>query len=312
MASTLAVVFPGQGSQSVGMLRDLSDNYPLILNTFREASDVLGYDLWSTVQSGPESKLNQTHITQPALLAADVALWRIWQLHGGEQPAFLAGHSLGEYAALVCAGALDYATAISLVALRGQLMQEAVPEGEGAMAAIVGLENGTLLTICEQAAQGEVLAPANYNAIGQTVLAGERNAVLRAVNMANDAGSKLARIIPISVPSHCLLMKPAADRLALALADVTILPPQVPVINNVDVVDCREPAQIRDALVRQLYSPVRWVETIQKLASLGIARVVECGPGKVLCGLIKRIDDRLQTVSLGSVTAMQQELPIKG
>lgn len=312
MPSTLALVFPGQGSQTVGMLRDLAEVYPIIIDTFREASDTLNYDLWDLVQQGPETQLNQTQFTQPALLAAGVSLWRVWQANGGEQPAVLAGHSLGEYTALVCADALDYPIAISLVALRGQLMQECVKEGEGAMAAIVGLDNQVISTICAQAAQDQVLAPANYNAIGQTVLAGATPAVLRAVELANQAGAKLAKVIPVSVPSHCQLMKPAAQRLAAALDNITFSIPKIPVINNVDVCEYQEPALIRDALVRQLYCPVRWVETIQSIGSSGVKRIVECGPGRVLSGLIKRIADDLQTVAIGSVAGMQQALSKEG
>lgn len=287
---TLAFVFPGQGSQSEGMLKDLAAAYPLVGETFAQASERLGYNLWQIVQDGPAEELNRTDITQPAMLAAGVATWRVWQAQGGAMPALLAGHSLGEYSALVCAGSLDFADAIALVAERGRLMQDAVPAGEGAMAAILGLDDDAVRQACEAAAEGEVLAPVNFNSPGQVVAAGNRGAIERLVNVAKERGAKRALVLPVSVPSHCSLMQPAADKLAAVLEQIEVKAPQIPVINNVDVAAPTDPAAIRDALVRQLYNPVRWVETVQKMAADGVDRLIECGPGKVLVGLNKRID----------------------
>lgn len=306
--SKLAFLFPGQGSQTVGMLGELSQQFPSIEAIFQEASDVLGYDLWSLTQQGPEAELNQTERTQPALLASSVALWRVWQSKSDVQPAFMAGHSLGEYSALVCAEALHYPDAIKLVALRGQLMQQAVQAGEGAMAAIVGLDNAVIEQICQQAAAGQVLAPANYNAIGQTVISGAAAAVERAIQLASAAGAKMAKQIPVSVPSHCMLMKPAAEKLAAYLQTVTIKAPALPIVTNADVACYSDPEQIRSALVRQLYSPVRWVESMQYLIKMGVQQAIECGPGKVLAGLNKRIDANLVTTSIGTASAFQQAL----
>lgn len=310
MMQKCALVFPGQGSQSLGMLSELAQQFPVVRDTFQEAADCLGYDLWSLTQDGPLHLLNQTEHTQPALLAASVALWRIWQVQHGIQPVFLAGHSLGEYSALVCAESLDYATALTLVALRGRLMQEAVVDGAGAMAAIVGLDDAAVMAICQQAAQGQVVTPANYNAIGQVVIAGETAAVDRAVTLAQQAGSKLAKKIPVSVPSHCPLMEPAAQRLAERLEHITINRPRIPVVHNVDVACYDEPARIRSALVRQLYLPVRWVETIRYLANQGVDGFVECGPGKILAGLNKRIEADLTTVSIATPAALQSALGV--
>lgn len=301
MTKKIAFVFPGQGSQSVGMLSELAREYPnIILETFEQASQVLGYDLWSLTQNGPDTELNQTEQTQPALLAASVATWRIWQSLAAPQPILLAGHSLGEYSALVCAGVMDFSTAVKLVSNRGRYMQEAVPEGKGAMAAIVGLNNDAIIAICMQAAQNDIVAPANYNAIGQTVIAGEIAAVQRAVELAKLAGAKIAKLIPVSVPSHSELMRPAATKMQLDLAGIKLNPPQIPVLQNVDVTAHNQDEQIKQALVQQLYSPVRWVETIQQLNYNGINLIIECGPGKVLAGLIKRIEPNLTTVSLHS------------
>lgn len=293
----LAFIFPGQGSQSVGMLSELSTRYPLIKETYQEASDVLGYDLWALTENGPEAQLNQTEYTQPALLAASVALFRIWEAEKKEKPFLMAGHSLGEYSALVCANALDYKDAIKLVALRGKFMQAAVKEGEGGMAAIIGLDNQHIEEICEFVANGEILAPANFNAVGQTVIAGQIAAVERAITLAKEKGAKIAKLIPVSVPSHCLLMKPAAEKLKAELTNVKIVSPSIPVVNNVDVQMCEEPDEIKIALIKQLYSPVRWVETIQLFSRMGITHMMECGPGKVLAGLNKRIVETLTTYS---------------
>lgn len=293
---SLAFVFPGQGSQSVGMLAELAVAYPEVRQTFGRASEVLGYDLWDLTQSGPETELNQTHKTQPAMLAAGVAVWRVWRVRQGVMPAMMAGHSLGEYTALVCAGALDFKDAVRLVAERGRYMQEAVPAGEGAMAAILGLEDAQVIQVCADAAVApgaslvEVVAAVNFNSPGQVVVAGAAAAVARAVELAKQAGAKRALMLPVSVPSHCLLMKPAADRLAALLQTVALKTPEIPVINNADVAICVEADKIRDALVRQLYNPVRWVETIRAMANAGVKNLVECGPGKVLAGLNKRIE----------------------
>ncbi len=290
---SLAFVFPGQGSQSEGMLSALAAEFSEVEATYREAAEVLGYDLWDIVQNGPADKLNSTDITQPAMLAAGVAVWRVWQARGGVQPVVLAGHSLGEYTALVCGGSLAFTDAIKLVAERGRFMQEAVPAGTGAMAAVLGLEDDAVRQACSDAAAGEVLEAVNFNSPGQVVVAGNKAAVERVVTLAKERGAKRALVLPVSVPSHCALMQPAADQLASVLKDVTIQAPTIPVINNADVATPSEPDAIRDALVRQLYSPVRWVETIQKMATDGVDRLLECGPGKVLVGLNKRIDRKM-------------------
>lgn len=287
---SLAFVFPGQGSQSEGMLSALAAEFSEVEATYREAAEVLGYDLWDIVQNGPADKLNSTDITQPAMLAAGVAVWRVWQAKGGAQPAVLAGHSLGEYTALVCAGSLAFTDAIKLVAERGRLMQAAVPAGTGAMAAVLGLEDDAVRQACSDAAAGEVLEAVNFNSPGQVVVAGNKAAVERVVALAKECGAKRALLLPVSVPSHCALMQPAAEQLASILKEVAIQAPGIPVINNADVATPSEPDAIRDALVRQLYSPVRWVETIQKMATDGVDRLLECGPGKVLVGLNKRIE----------------------
>lgn len=290
----LALVFPGQGSQSVGMLADMAASWPNIIETFAEASAVLGIDLWALVQQGPEAELNQTQNTQPAMLAAGVALWRVWQAEDGPRPALMAGHSLGEYTALVCAGSLGFTDAVALVAERGRLMQEAVPVGRGAMAAVLGLEDDKVVAVCAAAAQGEIVAAVNFNAPGQVVIAGTTRAVERAVALAREKGAKRAVILPVSVPSHCQLMRPAAEQLAKRLAAVTLRTPVVPVIHNVDVAVHQRPEDIRDALIRQLYNPVRWSATIAAMRHQGITTLVECGPGKVLTGLTKRIDKQLE------------------
>lgn len=291
----IAFVFPGQGSQSVGMLTDIVGQFSEVQETFAEASAALGYDLWKLVSAGPAEQLDQTMHTQPALLAASYAIWRITQKHSSLRATVLAGHSLGEYTALVCAQALDFATAIKLVAARGQYMQDAVPAGVGAMAALIGLDEATVLTVCESARlSGEILAPANYNSIGQIVVAGHKASVERAVVVAKEHGAKLATLIPVSVPSHCELMRPAAERLNVLLREMVIQTPTLPVVNNVEVKTYSTPATICDGLVRQLYLPVRWVETIQSFIQQGVTDVIECGPGKILTGLNKRIDKSLQ------------------
>lgn len=287
---SFAITFPGQGSQAVGMLAELASEWSQVAETFSEASEALGYDLWKLVQEGPESKLNQTDKTQPAMLAAGIATWRVWRAAGGASPAIMAGHSLGEYTALVATDAIDFATAIKLVEKRGQLMQAAVPQGEGAMAAILGLTDEQVISACDQAAQGEIVQAVNFNAPGQVVVAGAKAAVERAVEMAKEAGAKRALILPVSVPSHCSLMKGAADKLAQSLADIEINTPKIRVIHNVDVASHESAEAIRDVLAKQLYNPVRWVETIQALSQSGVTSLIESGPGKVLAGLNKRID----------------------
>jgi [acyl-carrier-protein] S-malonyltransferase len=287
---TFAAIFPGQGSQSVGMLSELAQQYPLVQQTFAEASDALGFDLWDMVQNGPDTDLNSTHNTQPAMLSAGVAVWRIWSESGAPQPAAMAGHSLGEFTALVCSGAMDFSDAVKLVAERGRLMQEAVPEGQGAMAAILGLDDAVVISVCEKAAEGDVVQAVNFNSPGQVVIAGSATAVDRAIQVATDEGAKKAIKLPVSVPSHCDLMKPAAEKLAEKLTQIEIATPSIPVIHNVDVTSHSDADAIRNALSMQLYRPVRWVETVQKLAADGMSDMVEMGPGKVLMGLIRRID----------------------
>ncbi|EPA9109382.1 ACP S-malonyltransferase [Serratia liquefaciens] len=303
-----AFVFPGQGSQSLGMLADLAAQYPIVEATFSEASSVLGYDLWQLVQQGPAEELNKTWQTQPALLAASVAIFRVWQQQGGKMPAIMAGHSLGEYSALVCAGVLDFQAAIRLVELRGKLMQEAVPEGTGAMSAIIGLDNAAIAKACEESAQGQVVSPVNFNSPGQVVIAGNKEAVERAGAACKAAGAKRALPLPVSVPSHCALMKPAADKLAVALQDITFSAPQVPVVNNVDVRAESDPEAIRSALVRQLYSPVRWTESVEFMAAQGVTSLLEVGPGKVLTGLTKRIVDTLTAVAVNDAASLTAAL----
>ncbi len=310
MNHLLAFVFPGQGSQSLGMQATLAEAHPQVTATYAEATGILHYDLWQVAQKGPETQLNSTSCTQPALLTAGVAVWRVWQALQGSQPKLLAGHSLGEYTALVCAEALTLTDAVALVAQRGRFMQEAVPEGVGAMAAIVGLTDKEVSELCDKAAEDQVVSPVNYNAVGQVVIAGQHAAVERALMLAKSAGAKLAKLLPVSVPSHCILMKPAAERLAHLLASIPVQKPKIPVINNVDVKMVSHPDDIRDALVRQLYHPVRWVETIQMLAAEGVTRVVECGPGKVLAGLIKRIDKTLAVATTEDESAVRAALTI--
>ena len=299
-----AMVFPGQGSQAVGMLKDLAENYSVVKSTFDEASQVLGYDLWTLVQEGPAEELNKTWQTQPALLAASVAIYRVWQSINGPQPEFMAGHSLGEYSALVCAGVIDFKDAIKLVELRGKLMQEAVPSGTGAMFAIIGLDNDSIRKACEQAAQGQVVAPVNFNSPGQVVIAGNKEAVERAGALCKEAGAKRALPLAVSVPSHCALMKPAADKLATTLNNMTFNAPQFAVINNVDVKVESSAENIKAALIAQLYSPVRWTETVEEMAKQGVTLLVEMGPGKVLTGLTKRIVDSLSACAVNDKASL--------
>ena len=307
-----AMVFPGQGSQAVGMLAELAEQFSIVEETFKQASEVLGYDLWSLVQHGPAEELNKTWQTQPALLAASVAVYRVWQQQYPQlQPTLMAGHSLGEYSALVCAGAIDFQDAVKLVELRGKLMQQAVPEGTGAMYAIIGLDNDSIIKACQNAEQGEIVSAVNFNSPGQVVIAGAKAAVERAAVLCKEAGAKRALPLAVSVPSHCALMKPAADQLAVSLESIAVKSPSVAVINNVDVKTENDAQAIRHALVRQLYSPVRWTETVEKMATNGIEVLVEIGPNKVLNGLTKRIADNLQAVSVNdpaSLSAVEQLL----
>jgi len=301
-------VFPGQGSQSIGMLNGLAESFPQVMETFQQASAALDYDLYQIVSEGPEEKLNSTDVTQPAMLAAGVATWRIWNDEGGKTPKLMAGHSLGEYTALVCAGALDFSDAIKLVAARGHYMQGAVAKGSGAMAAILGLEDDAVRDVCARAAGNDIVAAVNFNSPGQVVVAGHKAAVERAAELAKEAGAKRAVLLPVSVPSHCQLMKPAADRLAEDLRQIQIRPPAIPVINNVDVTAPSDPDAIRDALVRQLYQPVRWVEVIQAMLGQGVDTIIECGPGKVLVGLNKRIDKTVNHAALTDAGSLASAL----
>jgi [acyl-carrier-protein] S-malonyltransferase len=297
-SNTLGFVFPGQGSQSVGMLADIAHEFPEVEATFAEASAVLDYDLWNLVSKGPAEELDKTVHTQPALLAASYAIWRILKSEKKLQPAVLAGHSLGEYSALVCAEAISFRDAIHLVASRGKFMQDAVPAGESGLGAIVGLEDSDVETLCKKSAEaGEVLSPANFNCPGQVVIAGHIKAVERALVLAKASGAKLVKLLPVSVSSHCVLMRPAAEHLAKLLSETNIQKPIIPVISNVDVKIYASADNIRDGLVRQLYMPVRWVETIQQFVKMGVNNIVECGPGKVLSGLNKRIMSDLQLTS---------------
>lgn len=293
----IAFVFPGQGSQSVGMMQGWGDRAE-VRATFAEASDALGQDLWGLVTDGPADLLNQTVNTQPAMLAADIAAWRVWQAAGGPMPALLAGHSLGEYAALVAAGSLDFADAIRLVRFRAEAMQSAVPEGIGAMAAILGLDDDVVRSVCADASGGEVVEAVNLNSPGQVVIAGHKGAVERAMALAKEKGAKRALPLPVSVPSHSSLMRPAAERLLAHLHDVAIASPSIPVLHNTDVQSHADAESIRGALAKQLHTPVRWVETVRALKAAGVERVIECGPGKVLAGLNKRIDDSLPAMAL--------------
>jgi len=293
----LAFVFPGQGSQSVGMMAGFAD-HPAVRATFAEASAVLGQDLWALVTDGPEDDLNRTVNTQPVMLTAGIAVWRAWKAVGGEAPTVVAGHSLGEYTALVCAGALAFNDAVPLVRFRAQAMQDAVPAGVGAMAAILGLDAAAVAAACEEAKQGQVVEPVNFNTPEQIVIAGHREAVERAIAAATAKGAKRGVLLPVSAPFHSSLMKPAAERLAAKLAAVTLQSPSTPVLHNVDVEEKSTPEAIRVALARQAASPVRWVETIQAMSERGVTHLVECGPGRVLSGMTKRIDRNLKSLAL--------------
>jgi [acyl-carrier-protein] S-malonyltransferase len=308
MSANIAFVFPGQGSQSIGMLAELGAEHPIVMETFAQASEVLGYDLWKLVQHDEDGQLNQTHITQPALLTASVALWRLWLQQGGLMPSVLAGHSLGEYSALVCAGALEFTDAVRLVEARGQFMQAAVPPGEGAMAAIIGMDDDAIAIACEASAQGQVVAPVNYNSPGQVVIAGSKAAVERAMVACKEAGAKRALPLPVSVPSHCALMLPAADKLRTMLAGMTVKVPSVSVVQNVDAKVAHSAEAIVNNLVAQLHQPVLWTQCVESIAASGVELVVECGPGKVLNGLTKRINKTLQTASINDAASFAATL----
>lgn len=307
-SASLAFVFPGQGSQSVGMLAELAAVHPDVRATFDEASEGAGIDLWELSQNGPEERLNSTENTQPALLAASVAVWRVWVKQGGARPAYLSGHSLGEYSALVAAGAISLKDAAGLVAERGRLMQAAVPAGVGAMAAILGGDDAQIAQVCEEVAQGQVVAPANFNSPGQLVIAGHAEAVDRALARLAELGVKKAIRLAVSVPSHCMLMRDAADRLGEKMAAIEWSMPSIPVIQNADARVHASVEDIRGALMRQLYLPVRWTECVQALAANGITQALECGPGKVLAGLVKRIDKSIEARAIGTPAELDAAL----
>jgi len=298
MSQRIAFVFPGQGSQKIGMLAELAAEFPIVQKTFAEASDVLGYDLWALVQNGTQDEINLTECTQPLLLAASVAVWRVWCEKSGAKPAYMAGHSLGEWSALVCAGVLEFKDAVKLVQQRGKFMQDAVPAGQGAMAAIIGLDDAAILEACKKAEQGEVVSAVNFNSPGQVVIAGNVAAVERASQLCKEAGAKRALPLPVSAPFHTSLMQPAADRLAEQVNATVFSLPEIPVVHNVtaQVEPCAE--KIKALMIEQIYSPVRWVECVNTLVNSGVNKTVECGPGKVLSGLNKRINAELQTVSI--------------
>ncbi|WP_086480480.1 ACP S-malonyltransferase [Oceanospirillum sanctuarii] len=310
MTQSLAFVFPGQGSQAVGMLSELADRYAVVRTTFEEASQILGYDLWQLVQEGPAETLNQTDKTQPAILTASVAIWRVWQELEGPRPAMVSGHSLGEYSALVCAGAMGFADAVRLVKLRGEFMQQAVPEGTGAMAAILGLADEKVEEACLAAADGDVVAPVNYNCPGQVVIAGSTAAVERAGAKCQELGAKRVVPLPVSVPSHCELMKPAAELLAAELEKITIEEPRIPVVQNVDGKPHSNVDTIRENLLAQLYSPVRWVSCVEHMVEQGVDTTVECGPGKVLAGLNKKIQRSLKVLAVNDPESLTSTIEL--
>lgn len=305
---TLAIVFPGQGSQAAGMQAALAEEYPEIRDTYREASVQLGFDLWELVQEGPAEGVNETVVTQPAMLTAGVAAWRAWRKAGGAAPAYMAGHSLGEYTALTCSGALSFADAVRLVSRRAELMQAAVPAGEGAMAAILGLDDDVVASVCQASAEGQVVSAVNFNSPGQVVIAGDRAAVERASEHAKTVGARRAMLLSVSVPAHCDLMRPAAAEFAAALAGADFGTPSIPVVSNVDVEIYDSVQRVRDGLERQLYSPVRWTETIRYLVDHGTSAILEAGPGKVLTGLARRIDRSIPAVCLDTPAALQEAL----
>jgi len=303
-----AFLFPGQGSQSVGMMSVLADEFSQVQATFEQASAVLGYDLWAMVANGPAEELNKTEVTQPAMLVAGIATWRIWQALGGVQPDYLAGHSLGEYSALVAAGVIQFSDAVSIVAERGRLMQQATPAGAGAMAAVLGLDDRALNEICKQVAGDEIVACANFNAPGQVVVSGNKGAVEAVGELARKAGARRVLALPVSVPSHCMLMKPAAARLRELLLEVRFSDSSLPVVQNADVSSYADAEQVREALARQLWQPVRWTESIQSLLNSGVNRFIECGPGKVLAGLNRRITKQSAVFALTGREAIEDAM----
>jgi [acyl-carrier-protein] S-malonyltransferase len=294
------------------MLSELATQYPQVKETFAEAEQALGYDLWQLINEGPEEELNQTHRTQPAMLAAGIAAWRCWQAKSDIKPSFFAGHSLGEYSALVAAGALDFKDALKLVAKRGELMQEAVPAGKGAMAAILGLDDAVVNDVCEEASAIGLVEAVNFNSPGQVVIAGEAEAVTKATEIAKEKGAKRALVLSVSVPSHCALMKPAADKLAAELEQIVIKKPNTPVVHNASVTSTDDPAEIKSLLSQQLHSPVRWVETVEWFAEQGTENIVECGPGKVLAGLTKRINKSLNGLPVFDTASLDKAVTALG
>jgi len=305
---SLAFVFPGQGSQKIGMLAEMAAEYPVVQATFSEASEVLGYDLWDRVQNGEQETINQTECTQPLLLTASIAVWRVWLEKEGAKPAVLAGHSLGEWSALVAAGVLAFKDAVKLVQLRGKFMQEAVPAGVGAMAAIIGLGDEEIKLACAESAQGEVVSAVNFNSPGQVVIAGEAEAVGRAIDACKAAGAKRALPLPVSAPFHTSLMKPAADRLAEYISATEFNKPGIPVVHNVNACTSDDPVAIRELMIEQIYSPVLWVDCVKSMAQKGVTKTVECGPGKVLSGLSKRIDKALVGMATESPADLSKAL----
>jgi len=304
----LAFVFPGQGSQSVGMLAELYEGHEIVRDTFGEASDAMGMDLWALVSNGPEDRLNQTHNTQPAMLVSGAACWRVWQEQGGADAVVMAGHSLGEYTALTCAGVLELADAVKLVAERGRLMQQSVPEGVGAMAAVLGLDDDAVRQVCADNAGGQVLQAVNYNSPGQVVIAGNAEAIDRAIDAAKKAGAKRALKLPVSVPSHCDLMRPAAEKLAEYMQSLTFSDATVPVIHNVSAASVDTGDAVKQALVEQLYQPVLWVDSVKAIAAAGVTHMIEMGPGKVLTGLNKRIDKSVSTLPVFDSASLEKAM----
>ena len=305
MAEQIALVFPGQGSQKIGMLADIAEKFSQVGEAFAEASEVLGYDLWDRAQNGTQEEINMTECTQPLLLTASVAMWRIWQDQEGIKPVLMAGHSLGEWSALVCSGAVAFKDAVTLVRQRGAYMQEAVPAGQGAMAAIIGLDDDKIVAACEAASQGEVVSAVNFNSPGQVVIAGHAAAVQRAIDACKEAGAKRGLPLPVSAPFHTSLMKPAADRLADAILKTTFTSPEIPVVHNVHAAIESDPEVIKRKMIEQIYMPVLWVDCVNALASKGATTLVECGPGKVLTGLVKRINGDLTGVGTDNLAGLE-------
>ena len=305
---TLALVFPGQGSQSQGMQADLADHYPQVQDTYAEASEVLGFDLWQLVQQGPPEKLAETTITQPAMLAAGVAAYRVWQTAGGEAASQMAGHSLGEYTALVCAGAVDFTDAVRVVKKRSELMQEAVPVGIGAMAAVLGLDDDRIMDLCEEASTIGIAEPVNFNSPGQVVIAGHAQAVTQAVEYAKEHGARRAIVLPVSVPSHSSLMRQAGESLAETLQNTAFRTPEATVVSAATASPYTDGDDIRRTLSSQVYSPVLWVRTIEAMIAAGASRIIECGPGKVLAGLVRRIDKRTPVALIDNYDSLQKAL----